>query len=146
VFGLANRISRPSNTLGGRLWTLRLRKQSGEQYVERIDREPQRHGALGSIGSEKTCTDHIAEHAPRTALGKPRDASDLAALELAADQRLTALDAATKPSDLAAPGWRLHPLSGDLKGFHSITVDANWRVIFRFVDKDVELIDYLDYH
>ena len=60
--------------------------------------------------------------------------------------QLTALDAATKPSDLAAPGWRLHPLTGDLKGFHSITVDANWRVIFRFVDKDVELIDYLDCH
>ena len=60
--------------------------------------------------------------------------------------QLTALDAATKPSDLAAPGWRLHPLTGDLKGFHSITVNANWRVIFRFVDKDVGLVDYMDYH
>jgi hypothetical protein len=42
----------------------------------------------------------------------------------AADLRLqlTALDAATKPDDLAAPGWRLHPLTGNLKGFFSITV------------------------
>jgi toxin HigB-1 len=60
--------------------------------------------------------------------------------------QLTALDAATKPGDLAAPGWRLHALTGDLKGFHSISVSGNWRVIFRFIEQDVELVDYLDYH
>jgi proteic killer suppression protein len=60
--------------------------------------------------------------------------------------QLTALEAATKPGDLAAPGWRLHPLMGAFKGFHSITVSGNWRVIFRFVGLDVELVDYLDYH
>ena len=60
--------------------------------------------------------------------------------------QLTALDAATKPSDLAAPGWRIHSLTGELRGFHSITVNGNWRVIFRFVGQDVELVDYLDYH
>jgi proteic killer suppression protein len=60
--------------------------------------------------------------------------------------QLTALDAATKPEDLAAPGWRLHALTGDLRGFHSITVNGNWRVIFRFIERDVELVDYLDYH
>jgi proteic killer suppression protein len=60
--------------------------------------------------------------------------------------QLTALDAATKPGDLAAPGWRLHPLTGDSKGFFSITVNGNWRVIFRFVEHGVELVDYLDYH
>jgi len=43
--------------------------------------------------------------------------------------QLTALDAATKPDDLAAPGWRLHPLTGNFKGFFSITVNGNWRVI-----------------
>ncbi len=60
--------------------------------------------------------------------------------------QLTALNAASKPDDLAAPGWRLHPLTGDLKGFWWITVNGNWRVIFRFVERDVELVDYLDYH
>jgi len=60
--------------------------------------------------------------------------------------QLTALDAATKASDLSAPGWRLHALSGDLKGFHSLTVNGNWRVVFRFVGEDVEMVDYLDYH
>ena len=60
--------------------------------------------------------------------------------------QVTALDAATRPDDLAAPGWRLHPLTGNLRGFYSITVSGNWRVIFRFDGKDVDLVDYLDYH
>ena len=60
--------------------------------------------------------------------------------------QLTALDAARKPDDLAAPGWRLHPLTGILKGHFSITVNGNWRVIFRFDGKDVERVGYLDYH
>jgi plasmid maintenance system killer protein len=50
------------------------------------------------------------------------------------------------PPPSAAPGWRLHSLTGELRGFHSITVNGNWRVIFRFVGQDVELVDYLDYH
>jgi len=37
-------------------------------------------------------------------------------------------------------------LSGDLKGFYSIRVNGNWRIIFRFDGPDVELVDYLDYH
>jgi len=37
-------------------------------------------------------------------------------------------------------------LTGELRGFHSITVNGNWRVICRFVGQDVELVDYLDYH
>jgi proteic killer suppression protein len=60
--------------------------------------------------------------------------------------QLTALNAATKPDDLSAPGWRLHPLTGSFKGFYSITVNGNWRVIFRFDGVNVELADYLDYH
>ena len=39
-----------------------------------------------------------------------------------------------------------YPLKGELAGFWSLTVSGNWRVIFRFVDQDVELLDYLDYH
>lgn len=60
--------------------------------------------------------------------------------------QLTALNVAESPEDLNAPGWRLHALSGDLKGYWSVTVNGNWRVIFRFVGKDTELVDYLDYH
>jgi proteic killer suppression protein len=57
-----------------------------------------------------------------------------------------ALDQARLPKDLNAPGWRLHELKGNFRGYHSITVNGNWRVIFRFVAGDVELVDYLDYH
>ncbi len=44
------------------------------------------------------------------------------------------------------PGFRLHPLKGELKGFWGVTVRANWRVIFRFVETDAQDVDYVDYH
>ena len=59
---------------------------------------------------------------------------------------LSFLDRATGPDDVDLPGWRLHPLKGELAGFWSLTISGNWRVIFRFIDGDVELLDYLDYH
>jgi proteic killer suppression protein len=59
---------------------------------------------------------------------------------------LTALNAANGPQDMGRPSWRLHGLSGDRAGFHAVTVQANWRLTFRFVGTDVELLDYLDYH
>jgi proteic killer suppression protein len=42
------------------------------------------------------------------------------------------LDEADTPQALNLPGYRLHPLKGDLKGFWSVTVRANWRIMFRF--------------
>jgi proteic killer suppression protein len=59
---------------------------------------------------------------------------------------LTALSVAIGPQDLMQPSWRLHGLSGDRAGFHAVTVQANWRLTFRFIGDDVELLDYLDYH
>ena len=59
---------------------------------------------------------------------------------------LTALDAAEAPEQMNAPGWRLHKLTGDLEGFWSVSVNGNWRLIFRFDGNHAELVDYLDYH
>lgn len=59
---------------------------------------------------------------------------------------LTALNVARGPQDMARPSWRLHPLTGERASFHAVTVQANWRLTFRFVGEDVELVDYLDYH
>jgi proteic killer suppression protein len=59
---------------------------------------------------------------------------------------LTALDVATEPKDMAAPGNKLHALSGSLAGHWAVRVDANWRVTFAFEKEDVVLIDYQDYH
>lgn len=60
--------------------------------------------------------------------------------------QLAALNQAKFAKDLNAPGWRLHELKGDLRGYHSITVNGNWRIVFRFIASDIELVDYLDYH
>ena len=59
---------------------------------------------------------------------------------------LANLDQATKPEDLDFPGYRLHPLKGDLAGFWSITIRANWRILFRFEGQDVTDVDCRDYH
>jgi proteic killer suppression protein len=59
---------------------------------------------------------------------------------------LAALDAASAPGELNHPGYRLHPLKGELKGYWSIWVNGNWRVIFRFDSGHVNSVDYLDYH
>ena len=56
------------------------------------------------------------------------------------------MDRATLPGDLDLLGWRLHPLKGELSEYWSLSVSGNWRVIFRFVGSDIELVDYLDYH
>lgn len=56
------------------------------------------------------------------------------------------LDVAAAPADVSLPGFGLHPLKGSLLGHWSIWVNGNWRVTFRFVGTDVELVDYQDYH
>lgn len=59
---------------------------------------------------------------------------------------LAQLNVSRVPRDMAAPSFRLHPLTGDLKGFWAVTVRANWRVIFRFDGEDVCDVDLIDYH
>jgi proteic killer suppression protein len=59
---------------------------------------------------------------------------------------LQRLDEITDPEQMALPGYRLHLLSGDLKGFWSVTVNGNWRVIFRFKDGQPQKVDLIDYH
>jgi proteic killer suppression protein len=59
---------------------------------------------------------------------------------------LTVLDDAVTPQELGLPGYRLHPLKGDLRGFWSVTVRANWRIIFRFAGADAFDVELIDYH
>jgi toxin HigB-1 len=59
---------------------------------------------------------------------------------------LSALDVSRSPADLQIPGFRIHQLHGRRKGYWSIWISGNWRVIFRFIGEDIELVDYLDYH
>lgn len=59
---------------------------------------------------------------------------------------LTTLDAAETVEALNIPSFRLHRLTGDLKGFWAVTVRANWRIIFRFEDGAASEVNLVDYH
>jgi toxin HigB-1 len=61
-------------------------------------------------------------------------------------RQLFALDNATSPRDMNAPGWRLHPLKGEMEGHWSVDVSGNWRLTFAFEGGDAILVDYQDYH
>jgi proteic killer suppression protein len=59
---------------------------------------------------------------------------------------LAALDAADRIEEMNRPSFRLHPLTGDLKGFWALTVRANWRIIFRYEEGYALDVDLIDYH
>ena len=59
---------------------------------------------------------------------------------------LARLEASSSPVDMDLPGYRLHPLKGEYKGFYTVEVSGNWRVVFRFEGDHVTDVDYVDYH
>ena len=59
---------------------------------------------------------------------------------------LARLDASRGPADMDFPGLRLHSLKGGLKGFWSVVVSGNWRIVFRFEDQAAHEVDLVDYH
>ncbi|MHA6911213.1 type II toxin-antitoxin system RelE/ParE family toxin [Ralstonia pseudosolanacearum] len=61
-------------------------------------------------------------------------------------RQLARLEVASKPQDMNVPGWRLHPLSGELADHWSVWVNGNWRLTFRFDGEDAEIVNYQDYH
>ena len=73
------------------------------------------------------------------------DKQDLTAQRQALAE-LGVASASTSVEDMNLPGLRLHPLRGNYQGFWSVTVQANWRVIFRFDAGDAVDADYPDYH
>jgi len=59
---------------------------------------------------------------------------------------LSNLDQAESPNDMDIPGLRLHELKGRRKNIWSVSVSDNWRITFRFVGHDAEIVNYEDYH
>ena len=59
---------------------------------------------------------------------------------------LAQLDVATSPEAMRIPHYRLHALKGALKGYWSVAVKANWRIIFRFEGEDVHDVELIDCH
>lgn len=87
-----------------------------------------RHKGLQALYEKDSIKGVQAEHAPKLR------------------RVLSLLDVAQSPSDLTIPSFRLHALSGKLAGHWSIWINGNWRITFRFLESDVELVDYQDYH
>ena len=61
--------------------------------------------------------------------------------------KLDVVNGATRLIDLRSPpGNRLEALKGDLEGFHSIRVNQQWRIVFRWQGSDAHDVRLLDYH
>ena len=60
--------------------------------------------------------------------------------------QLAALNTAMTIDDMDIPGFKLHPLKGEMKGRWAISVNGNWRLTFEFKDGNVFILDYEDYH
>lgn len=61
-------------------------------------------------------------------------------------RQLRRLGEAASPQDMNLPGWKMHPLGGNLAGHYSVWVNGNWRLTFTFEGADAVLVDYQDYH
>lgn len=62
-------------------------------------------------------------------------------------RKLEYVDLAISLEDLRVPpGNRLHALEGDRRGMHSISINDQWRICFRFVDGDAYDVEITDYH
>ena len=59
---------------------------------------------------------------------------------------LLALNEATKPSGMALPGFRFHPLRGRDKGRYAVDASRNWRITFAWRGEDAIDVDLEDYH
>jgi proteic killer suppression protein len=62
-------------------------------------------------------------------------------------RKLVQLDAAATLTDLSVPpGNRLEPLKGELSGRHSIRINDQWRIVFRWTDAGPAEVEITDYH
>ena len=63
-----------------------------------------------------------------------------------AELYLSVLDSAENLEELDITGFTFHPLTGDMRGFYSVFVSRNNRIIFRFEDGRAFDVDLVDYH
>jgi toxin HigB-1 len=67
-------------------------------------------------------------------------------IQRAALRRLLTLNAARSLSDLRSPGNNLETLRGKLAGLHSIRINKQWRICFRWLSPDAHDVQIVDYH
>jgi len=81
------------------------------------------------------------------ALFRDEFVSDFHGIARPAKRKLEAVNAASRLSDLAIPpANRLEKLKGTLKEFHSIRINDQWRIIFRWLDSEAFEVRIVDYH
>ena len=89
----------------------------------------------------------VADRLTEDLLAGRRNARFPADLVRRAERKLAMIEAAEVLEDLASPpGNRLHPLKGDLTGFHAISINAQWRVVFRWTAGGADDVRVTDYH
>jgi toxin HigB-1 len=79
-------------------------------------------------------------HEPGERKGVPSDLADKIARILAR------LDVANAPEQMDLPGLKLHALKGTRRGYWSVWISGNWRIVLRFEGFDVAQVDLVDYH
>jgi len=109
--------------------------------------------ALGASGGLVPCPSALVLFLSSVALGRVELGSLLLLIAFSTGLAVVlrgigvlVLDDAATPQEVNLPGYRLHPLKGDLKGFWSVTVRANWRIVFRFEGTDAFDVELIDYH
>lgn len=81
------------------------------------------------------------------ALFNDRDVRRFRNIERVARRKLLYLDRAIRLQDLRVPpGNRLETLKGDRKGQHSIRINDQWRICFRWKNGDALDVEIVDYH
>lgn len=79
--------------------------------------------------------------------GKAGKGTKWANLKQIVARKLDMLDYASTLQDLQSPpGNRLEVLSGDLLGYHSVRINDQWRVVFRWTERGPENVAVTDYH
>lgn len=59
---------------------------------------------------------------------------------------LSLLEAADSPEGMRVAKYKLHKLKGDRKNYWSVTMNRNWRIIFRFESGNAYDVEMIDYH
>ena len=60
--------------------------------------------------------------------------------------QLAALDSAQNIKDCDLPGYNLHQLKGNKSTIWSVSVNGNWRLTFEFIENNIYILNYEDYH
>ena len=102
------------------------------------------------VATPPVASDNISVRIVHTGLRRLFDRGDSRRLNPAHVRRirrvLADLDVASSPKDLDQPGYRLHLLQGNRRGYWSVRVSANWRIVFRFVAGEAVDVNLVDYH